>query len=196
MPDTRNPPARRTALGDDRGAAGGLDPHAYEAAAVQVLAPRARFWLRLDPSLLGQAGSLAPFQLDLPINRCQSAAGMRFLRLGPDEWLLLGPEVEGSLIAKEVEAALGHLHHALVDVSHAHVALSVSGPQAAEVINSGCPLDLSATAFPPGAATRTLLGKAEIILWRSEDRIFEIECGRSLAAYVKAFLDGARQACA
>jgi len=68
----------------------------------------------------------------------------------------------------------------------------VAGPQAAEVINSGCPLDLSPSAFPPGAATRTLLGKAEIILSRWEEMAaFEVECARSLAAYVQEFLAAA-----
>ena len=57
------------------------------------------------------------------------------------------------------------------------------------MINAGCPLDLSPAAFPAGAATRTLLGKAEIILSRSDDApAFEIECGRSFAAYVRDFL--------
>ena len=86
------------------------------------------------------------------------------MRLGPDEWLLSGPLSEAAQIAGDVEAALRGLHHALVDVGHARVALSVSGPRAADAINSGCALDLSPAAFPAGTATRTLLGKAEIVL--------------------------------
>jgi len=104
--------------------------------------------------------------------------------------LLCGPEAEGNAIADAIEAILRDLAHALIDVSHAHVALSVSGPQAAEVINSGCPLDLSSGAFPPGAATRTLLGNAEVILSRWPERAgFEVTCGRSFAAYVREFLE-------
>jgi sarcosine oxidase subunit gamma len=43
--------------------------------------------------------------------------------------------------------------------------------------------------------TRTLLGKAEIILSKCDDApTFEIECARSFAAYVRDFLhDAARQ---
>ena len=38
-------------------------------------------------------------------------------------------------------------------------------------------------------ATRTLLGKAEIILWRLHDApAYRVECGRSFAPYVYAFL--------
>jgi len=173
----------------------GSDPNALDGAVVLgLLPPRARFSLRLDPTLLEQAKSVAGFALDVPINRCQSAGERRTLRLGPDEWLLCGPQGKGNEIANAAEAALRDLTHALVDVSHAHVALSVSGPQAAEAINGGCPLDLTSVAFPPGAATRTLLGNAEIILSRWVDRAeFEVECGRSFAAYVRDFLEAARQ---
>jgi sarcosine oxidase subunit gamma len=179
---------------DDRG----VDPNARAGTvAMALLPPRARFWLRHHPALIDQAQSVAGFALSLPINRCQSTDGKRTLRLGPDEWLLSGPETAGNAIADEIEATLRDRRHALVDVSHAHVALSVSGPQAAEVINGGCPLDLSSVAFPVGAATRTLMGSAEIILSRWQDPAgFEVECGRSFAAYVRQFLQVAGQGCA
>jgi sarcosine oxidase subunit gamma len=81
------------------------------------------------------------------------------------------------------------LHHSLVDVSHRHVAFGVAGAKAADVLNSGCPLDLTPPAFQVGAATRTLLGKAEVILAKTDDLpTFEVECGRSFAAYGHDFL--------
>jgi len=191
MPEARFVPIRRMALAEDWG----LDPNAHaRAVVIRLLPPRARFSLRLPPTLIDRAASVAGFALNLPINRCWSAHGKRALRLGPDEWLLCGPEAEGTEIADAIEATLRDLAHALIDVSHAHVALSVSGPQAAEAINSGCPLDLSSGAFPPGAATRTLMGNAEIILSRWQDRAgFEVTCGRSFAAYVREFLEVAGQ---
>ena len=192
MAETRSPAIRRMALAEDDQ---GSDRNAHAGAVViGLLPPRARFWLRLHPRLLDRAKSVAGFALNLPINRCQSADGKRTLRLGPDEWLLLGPETAGNAIVDEIEATLRDLTHALVDVSHAHVALSVSGAQAAEAINSGCPLDLSPVAFPPGAATRTLIGNAEIILSHAQDQAgFEVECGRSFAAYMRQFLEVAGQ---
>ncbi len=57
------------------------------------------------------------------------------------------------------------------------------------MINSGCPLDLSPLACAAGFATRTLLGKAEVILAKTDDLpTFEVECARSFAAYVQDFL--------
>jgi sarcosine oxidase, subunit gamma len=163
-------------------------------AAIELLPPRTRFTLRLDPGLLHRASTVGGFPLDLPINRCVVAAGRRSMRLGPDEWLLWCQPKEENQILREVGASLLGLHHALVDIGHAQVVFSVSGSKAEETMNAGCPLDLHHSAFPAGMATRTLLGKAEIILSRWEDRpAFEVECGRSYASYVSDFLHRAAQ---
>jgi sarcosine oxidase subunit gamma len=186
MPDATPPLARRTALRDGDA---GQEAHAEgDAVVVRLLPPRARFSLRIDATRLLRTDGHAGFA-DLAINRCRVVNGREAMRLGPDEWLLSGPLSETGKIAADVEAALAQLHYALVDVGHAHVALSLSGPRAAEAINSGCALDLGPAAFPAGTATRTLLGKAEIVLARwGEAPAFEIECPRSFAAYVRDFL--------
>jgi sarcosine oxidase, subunit gamma len=193
MPEAPPLLSRRTPLGETDGEQAS---HAQaDGVAIRLLAPRARFSLRIDLSLLAQAKAVAGFTLDVPINRYAAAGGRTAMRLGPDEWLLWGPESEAAQIAGDMEAALARLHHALVDIGHARVALSVSGPRAADVINSACALDLAPPAFPAGAATRTLLGKAEIILSKWDDvPTFEIECARSYAVYLRDFLsDAARQ---
>jgi sarcosine oxidase subunit gamma len=160
-----------------------------DAIAIRLLAPRARFSLRLDPSLLATAKQVAGFTLDMPINRRTSSGERAAMRLGPDEWLLSGAEGEAARIGRDVGAALSGLHHSLVDISHRHVAFGVTGSRAADVLNSGCPLDLSSSAFQVGAATRTLLGKAEVILVKIDATpSFEVECARSFAAYVQDFL--------
>ena len=46
-------------------------------------------------------------------------------------------------------------------------------------------------AFPVGMCTRTLFGKAEIVLWRTAPRPFRIEVWRSFAPYVLGCLDEA-----
>jgi sarcosine oxidase subunit gamma len=178
---------RHLALGEvNKERASGIAP---DTVVIRLLAPRARFSLRLDSSLLAAAREVAGLTLDIPINRCVAAAERRAMRLGPDEWLLCGPEGETPQMARDVEAALAGRQFSLVDVGHRHVALAISGPRAADVLNSGCPLDLSPLAFPAGHATRTLLGKCEVILCKTDDvPTFEIECGRSFAAYVHDFL--------
>ncbi|TIN17456.1 MAG: sarcosine oxidase subunit gamma, partial [Mesorhizobium sp.] len=78
-----------------------------------------------------------------------------------------------------------------VGISHRNVAISVIGPAAAATINSGCPQDLSLDVFPVGAASRTILGKAEIVLLRTATDAFRVECWRSFSDYVFTFLSEA-----
>jgi sarcosine oxidase, subunit gamma len=104
------------------------------------------------------------------------------LWLGPDEWLLLAPDGAGETIARAIQSALAGEPASVVDVSHRAVALRVAGPGANEILASGCPLDLAAIGV--GHCARTIFGKAEIILWRSEPETFHVEVGRSFAPYV------------
>lgn len=185
MAETATVLARRMALGDMALVPGGQPGDAT----IELLAPRARYVLRLAPSFLPNVGDAAGFTLDLAINRCGTAGERTAMRLGPDEWLLRCPEAASAQVARDIETVLAGLHHACTDVSHRHVAFSVNGPASADVINAGCPLDLGLAAFPAGSATRTLLGKAEILLVRpTEAPVFEIECARSFAGYVRDFL--------
>ncbi|MBO6718698.1 MAG: sarcosine oxidase subunit gamma [Rhizobiaceae bacterium] len=131
--------------------------------------------------------------LKLPESPRQTAAsGPRAaLWLGPDEWLVL--DSEGADLAA-VLAPVVALHSA-VDVSHRNQSILVAGPGAEAALSAGCPLDVSLQAFPVGTATRTLMGKAEIVLWRMEAGTFRVECWRSFADYCFTLLGlGARDA--
>ncbi len=134
-----------------------------------------RLVLRGDPAALG-----ATFGIVLPTTPCRSATvdGRAALWLGPDEWLLLSPN---RLDPVEVPGG------AAVDVSHRQVGLLLDGRAAADTLAAGCPLDLHPVAFPPGMCTRTVFGKAEIVLWRTEAG-FHLEVWRSFAAYVCALM--------
>jgi len=120
--------------------------------------------------------------------RAESRGGRAALWLGPDEWLLLGPEAEGAAIGARLGEALRELPHSLVDVSHRQGALQVSGAQAMTLLSAGCPLDLDLAAFPVGMCTRTVLAKAEVVLWRTASEAFRLEVSRSLLEYVAQFL--------
>lgn len=106
------------------------------------------------------------------------------LWLGPDEFLVIAPD---ETMPKLDIAAL------TVDVSHRDTALRVSGPRVVWVLNAFCALDLHHSAFPVGMCTRTMFGKAEIVLWRSGLEEFRIEVARSFAAYVWGCLEEARR---
>jgi sarcosine oxidase subunit gamma len=130
------------------------------------------------------------FGVQLPTTpmRAQVAGARAALWLGPDEWLLLAPEERGTALDAALSGALAGQPASLVDVSHRQVGLVVAGPHAAELLNAGCPLDLDPTVFPVGMCTRTILGKVEIVLWRTADDTFRIEVARSFAPYVVELL--------
>ena len=130
------------------------------------------------------------FGVNLPLeaNRASVAAGRAALWLGPDEWLLLFPEAEGNALAQRLSAALLGIPHSLVDVGQRQTAIELRGPCAAALLNACVLLDLSAAAFPVNAATRTILAKAEIVLWRRAAETFQIEVWRSFAPYIVGLL--------
>jgi sarcosine oxidase subunit gamma len=163
-------------------------PPLVPSGAVLLLPPASRFVLRGAPSVMAAAG--AALGLNISDIACRSArAGERAaLWMGPDEQLLLAPVTDGEVIARQLGAALGALPHSLVDVSHRQIALEVSGPQAQNVLNAGCPLDLHLESFPVGACTRTVLGKCDIVLWRTGAAQFHVEVWRSFADYASRFL--------
>ncbi len=161
-----------------------------EAAGVslETLPAHARFVFR-GPEGAVQAVSEA-FGVSLPREACRAAvAGTHAaLWLGPDEWLLLAPSDERDAIEDHGRARVGTLPHSMVDVSHRQTALRIAGPRATTVLAGGNPLDLDLVAFPVGMCTRTILGKAEIVLWRKGPEDFHIEVWRSFAPYVWNFL--------
>ncbi len=153
-----------------------------------IVAPFAARWiLRGGPDVSAPAGAAFGATPPLEPLRAAAAGARAALWLGPDEWLLLAEDDEPSL-GGAVEAALAGVAHSLVDVSHRQCAIELSGPGAARLLNAGVPLDLDPDAFPVGMATRTLLLKAEITLWRREAERFRLEVARSFAPYVAAIL--------
>lgn len=140
-------------------------PVVLEGVTIAPARAAARYSLRTrTPAALPQILASAPF------------AGGHALGLGPDEWLLILPE---GTPPPSIEGV-----HALTDIGHRNVALSVEGPGASALIQCGVALDLSLAAFPVGKATRTLSDGVEIVLWRTGETAFRIEVWRSFAEHL------------
>ena len=146
--------------------------------------PASRIALRAGAESV--AGLSAALGLTLPIRPKGSAAvdGRLAFWLGPDEWLVID-EKGADLMAACAGMATAH---SATDVSHRNVAIIVSGPGTVATLSAGCPLDLSLSGFAVGAATRTLFGKVEIVLYRMTDDTFRLECWRSFADYAFGLL--------
>ena len=104
------------------------------------------------------------------------------MQLGPDEFYALLPAGEALPLGEGQPVSV-------VDVSSRAVGIVVEGPGAAELIMSGCPLDLSKMA--PGRATRTIYETTEIIVLRESETRFRIDVWRSFATWLWASLAGA-----
>lgn len=176
---------RRSALEGRKTAGAGVE--------IAPLPPAERVSLRAPAeSIVSLSRALG---LTLPQKPKSSAAkGSRVaLWLGPDEWLVFDAEGTDLLAA----CAKAKQLHSAVGVSHRNVAIAVTGPAAEACVNAGCPQDLALAAFPVGACSRTVLGKAEIVLYRTAQDAFRVECWRSFSDYVFTLLaEAARDAAA
>ena len=105
--------------------------------------------------------------------------------LGPDEWLIID---KPSSNLRELPKGLARVLCSAVDISHRNTTITLTGANAANVLNAGCPQNLSLNAFPVGACSRTILGKSEIILFRIAENAFHVECWRSFSDYVWKYL--------
>ena len=161
-------------------------PKITACALVNQLPPATRYILRGDSRVMLAASTALGLEISQTACRAAVNGEVATLWLGPDEQLLLAPA--GLELAATLATALRDLPHALVEVSHRQTALEVRGVKAAELLNAGCPLDLDLSAFPVGMCTRTVLAKAEIVLWRTSEEVFHVEVWRSFAAYVTEFL--------
>ncbi len=172
----------------------GLDLPRMRSTTVEEIRPAVRLSLRGGESVAESAGRALGIELPRQACRAGCSESRAALWLGPDEWLLIEFD-KAPIGAGQIEAALSGLPHSLVEITHRQLGLKLSGRDAATALNAACPLDLSLAAFPVGSCTRTLFGKAEIVLWRRGVDEFHVETWRSFAAYVVALLDlGCRDA--
>jgi len=156
---------------------------------MRAMPPAMRFILHGD---IGARAAAAPVWgaafAEEPCRAVRQAARAT-LWLGPDEYLLLGTDAESEAAAADaLERSLSHMPHALVNVSHRQFALEVSGSHAATILSGACPLDLDLGEFPVGMCTRTVLAKADIVLWRTRDDAFQLEVWRSFSGYATELL--------
>lgn len=97
-------------------------------------------------------------------NTVAAAGELQVLWLGPEEWLVIGPDGSAPATAAVLRAALQDEHGSVVDVSANRTTLELSGPAAREVLEKGCALDLHPRAFAPGRCAQTLVSKVNVIL--------------------------------
>ncbi len=147
--------------------------------------------LRLDPDSDLAARVANAFGVNLPVlPNTTTTAGLRtILWLGPDEWLIVAPDKDASIVEASLRQALGADWGSVVDVSANRTVLELRGPSARPALARGCPLDLHPGQFASGACAQSLLAKAQVILWQRDDQqTYWIFARASFAVYVAEWL--------
>lgn len=146
--------------------------------------------LRADPNdanVMQRLAEALGFARPVIPNTVAGKGDRRALWLGPDEWLVVGPD--GQLMALEQALRTGLNGGSIVDVSANRTVLEIRGPKARGLLAHGVAIDLDARSFGPGRCAQTLLAKAQVIVERiSEDPVFHLYGRSSFASYVADWL--------
>ena len=111
------------------------------------------------------------------------------LWLGPDEWLVVAPDGKNDDLCSSLHQGLAGMHHSVVDLSANRTIFEIAGADARTVLAKGCPLDLHASVFGPGACAQSLLAKSQVILQCMDARpALRIFVRISFAPYVAEWL--------
>jgi sarcosine oxidase subunit gamma len=111
-------------------------------------------------------------RLGLPLepNTARALGEREALWLGPDEWLVVGPEDGAAAIVAELEAALAEEPRSVLDVSDARTVIELHAPDRLELLATGCGLDLDPRGgWVPGRVAQTLFARAQVLLHERED---------------------------
>ncbi|WP_042387303.1 sarcosine oxidase subunit gamma [Streptacidiphilus melanogenes] len=147
--------------------------------------------LRLDPTGPAAARAAEALGAPLPTGACQAAGtgALRVLRLGPDEWLVVGPDGAAPTLGDTLRQALGEEPGSVVDVSANRTTLELAGPSARPVLEQGCSLDLHPRAFGPGRCAQTTVAKVQVVLDQLDDEpCYRLLVRDSFAQYLADWL--------
>jgi sarcosine oxidase, subunit gamma len=146
---------------------------------------------RADPNDAGVMRRLAStlgFALPVVPNTTTSQNDRRALWLGPDEWLVVGPDGQQEILGHALRNGLDGAFGSIVDVSANRTLLEISGARAREILAHGVPIDLDPPSFGPNRCAQTLLAKAQVIIERRDDSGFLLYVRASFASYAAEWL--------
>lgn len=161
-------------------------------------------WLKTLPAaarfiLQGSAESFTAVAVELGLAaddtpcRALSNEAAALLWLGPDERLIIVWGADPAAFGERLERALAAAPHSLVDVTQRQIGFELKTAFAEDLLNCGCPQDLSLAQFPIDKCSRTLYNKTDIVLWRRGSDTFHIEVWRSFAPYLVGWMQEAAQ---
>jgi sarcosine oxidase subunit gamma len=147
--------------------------------------------LRADPqdaNLMHRIAASLGFALPVASNTVSSHQQRRALWLGPNEWLVVGPDGHQEALQQLLHHGLDAAFGSIVDVSANRAVLEIRGARARELLAHGVPIDLDPRRLGPGRCAQTLLARAQVTLERREESIFAVYFRTSFASYVADWL--------
>jgi sarcosine oxidase subunit gamma len=144
-----------------------------------------------DAGLMQRLAEALGFALPVVPNTLASRDHGRALWLGPDEWLVVGPDGQQQALEQTLRNGLDGAFGSILDVSANHTLLEIRGSKARELLAHGVPIDLDARSFGPGSCAQTLLAKVQVIIQRRDEIAFYVYAQTSFATYVADWLLGA-----
>ena len=172
---------------------------------LREMGPMAQVSLRADPADAGLLARIGEALTALPPTVPNTATAAtdgegHVLWLGPDEWLVVATEDAPTEVAAAIEAAVrgaaGDAFLTAVDVSANRVGIEIAGPGAADLLASGCALDLE-RGLPVGGCAQTLLARANVVLWHVADDptpVYRVLVRPSFVRYLLGWLRDALEA--
>ena len=154
---------------------------------LMLMPERVRYSLRLKKSDLAGIKKSSGLKLPAKIGKTDMTQSQFIHCLGPDEWLIIANTKEKNKLKKVFAKIEKDYVVSITDISHRNIGFAIMGQNAVSALNVGCPLDLSLDAFPVGKTTRTVFESTAIILTRTSENDFNIECWRSFAPYLRDF---------
>lgn len=143
----------------------------------------AKVLCRADPSGMLAAALAVPYG-----QAVRDAAGVLVAGIAPGSWLLLSPAGSAGTVAQRIEQRTDDGEFvSVVDVTHGHSVLRLTGGAAASVLATVCAIDLSDEVTPDGTAVRTQLAGVTVTAIRDDadgECSYLMLCDRSHSRYL------------
>ena len=151
--------------------------------------------IRGDPKnkkLVTKIKSVIGLPLPKPLSYVEGK-GRRILWMGPDEFLIMAPQNEFSLISDQIIEFSKNQGYATADISDSLCILGIRGKFARETLMKGCSLDFISPDFSIGSVVSTIFEKMPITIIQlnsiAENNVFQILLNRSYAHHFWLWLE-------
>jgi len=138
-----------------------------------------------SPVIAEAVTAMVETDIPAPLSVVTGHKGRRAVWMAPDELLILTDSYhDAAAIDASERGRLAGEHAMVLNVTGARAVLALTGPDVAETLAKGAPVDLSDAAFPVGRARRTHLSGIAVAVWRLGPQEWEIVCARSHARHL------------